>query len=106
MSDYISQTITVSSWFFIISGHFGHFRAAAFVLFPVVLAISGRLHLYYFRSFWPFPGGCICIISGRFGHFRAAAFLLFPAWRGGGVRGGGLPRRGALQGTPCRRPRW
>ena len=79
---------------FITFGCFGHFRAAAFLLFwavfchvrvaailfsSAVFATFGWLQFYYFRLFWPFPGGCIFMIFGCFGHFRAAAFLIFSA---------------------------
>ena len=62
-----------------IFGSFGRFRAAAFLLFPAVFAISGRLHfsscrpfwaifrrlhLYYFSPWWPLIH-CSCRSWGR-----------------------------------------
>ena len=63
---------------FIIFSLFGHFQAAAFLVFSGVLTPFRQLHFHYFPPFWPFSDGCIFIIFGRFGHFRAA-FLLFSA---------------------------
>ena len=74
--------------------------AAAFLFFPPILPVFGRLHWYCFRS--PLPAPCVLwflvmfgfspavsaisgcrhllysILSGHFGHFRMAAFVFPP----------------------------